>query len=102
MNRAFIESLLRHILGAGITAVTAVMVTSGVVSPLGLGGAEWLVVLAAMWGALVPPVIRWLNTKDPAYGRIAQGIANEVTTVIEAAAAPKAPAKRTTQQSKKK
>ena len=102
MNKAMIESLLRHILGAGLAAITAVMASEGVVSPLEVGASGWLVVLGAMWGALVPPVIRYFNTKDPAFGRIAGDIAEEVTLKIEEAAAkaaksttPRAPAKKT-------
>jgi len=94
MNIAFLESLLRHVLGAGLAAITAIMASSGIVSPLELAGSEWLIVLAAMWSAFVPPLIRFLNTKDPAFGRIAQAVADEVTAKIEASA-PKAPSKKT-------
>lgn len=100
MNKAMIESVLRHVLGAGLAAITAVMASAGVVTPLELGLSEWLVVLGSMWAALVPPVVRYLNTKDPAFGRIAGDIAEEVTIKIEEAAAaaksstPRAPAKK--------
>lgn len=101
MNKAMIESVLRHALGAGLAAVTAVMASSGVVSPLELDASSWLAVLGAMWAALVPPVIRYLNTKDPAFGRIAGDIAEEVSVKIDEAAkaakktSPRAPAKKT-------
>lgn len=100
MNKAMIESLLRHVLGAGLAGITAVMASAGVVSPLELGLSEWLVVLGSMWAALVPPVVRYLNTKDPAFGRIAGDVAEEVTAKIDAAAEaaratkPRAPAKK--------
>lgn len=96
MNKALIESLLRHILGAGLASLTAVMAASGVVSPLELQSGDWLVVVAALWGAAVPPVIRYLNTKDPAFGRVAEDIAEEVALKIKNAAksSPKAPAKK--------
>lgn len=96
-----IESVLRHILGAGLAAVTAVMVNSGAVSPLEVDASGWLTVLGAMWAALVPPVIRYLNTKDPAFGRVAGDIAEEVSVKIDKAAeaakktSPRAPAKKT-------
>lgn len=93
-----IESLLRHVLGAGLAGITAVMASAGVVSPLELGLSEWLVVLGSMWAAVVPPVVRYLNTKDPAFGRIAGDVAEEVAIKIEQAAQaakPKAPAKKT-------
>ena len=86
MNKALMESFLRHVLGAGLASLTAVMGTAGVLSPLELGGGEWLVVVGAMWAALVPPVIRYLNTKDPAFGRIGEAVAQEVTNKLVAEA----------------
>ena len=102
MNKQLIESFLRHVLGAGLASLTAVMASSGVVSPLELGSGEWFVVLGALWASLVPPVIRYLNTKDPAFGRVAENIADEVAAKIDAAAkpSPKAPAKTTKYASK--
>ena len=95
MNKALIESFLRHVLGAGLASLTAVMATAGAISPLELAGGDWLVVMGAMWAALVPPVIRFLNTKDPAFGRIATAVAAEVTAKLEAEAAKaSAPAKK--------
>lgn len=91
MNKAMVESILRHVLGAGLAAATAVMASAGVVSPLELASGDWLVVLGSMWAALVPPVVRYLNTKDPAFGRVAEVAAAEVTKKINRAskAAPK-------------
>ena len=99
MNKAMIESLLRHVLGAGLAAVTAVMAGAGVVSPLELDLGSWLIVLGSMWGALVPPVVRYLNTKDPAFGRIAEAAAAEVSAKIDAEAKK---IKRTTKTATKK
>jgi hypothetical protein len=101
MNKAMIESLLRHVLGAGLAGLTAVMAAAGAVTPLELGLGDWLIVLGSMWAALVPPLVRYLNTKDPAFGRIAGDIAEEISAKLEEAAAkaakptkPRAPAKK--------
>ena len=99
MNKALLESFLRHVLGAGLASLTAVMATAGAISPLELAGGEWLVVISAMWAALVPPIIRYLNTKDPAFGNVAAAVAQEVTIKLEAevkkaSAAPRKPAAR--------
>jgi hypothetical protein len=75
------------------------MANAGVASPLELGAAEWLTVLNGVWAAAIPTVIRYLNKKDPAFGKIAEAVAAEVSKKIEAeatkAAAPKkAPVKK--------
>ena len=95
MNKAMIDSYLRNLLGVTMALITTATVNAGVVSPLDLGAGEWLTVLNGVWAAAVPTLIRWLNTKDPAFGRIAETLADEVSTVIETAAknAPKRKAK---------
>lgn len=94
MNKAMIDSLLRHVLSAGLAALTATMASEGVVSPTDLSSGGWIAVLAALWAALVPTAIRYLNKKDPAFGVVAQVAAASVTTKLETAAkeAVKAPA----------
>lgn len=94
MNKAMIESYLRNLLGVVLALVVNAMTTSGVSSPFDLGTGEWLGVLNGLWAAAIPTVIRYLNTKDPAFGRVAQVAAEEVSKKITAAA--KAPAKKTT------
>ena len=91
MNRAMIDSYLRNLLGVTLALVTTAMATSGAVSPLELGPAEWLGVLNGVWAAAVPTVIRYLNKKDPAFGKIAEVVVAEVSKKIEetAKAAPK-------------
>ena len=96
MNKAMIDSYLRNLLGVVLALVTTAMASSGVASPLELGAGEWLGVLNGVWAAAVPTVIRYLNTKDPAFGRVAEAAAAEVSKKIQAEATKvKAPAKKT-------
>ena len=86
MNKAMIDSYLRNLLGVVLALVAAATANAGVASPLDLGAGEWLTVLNGVWAAAVPTAIRYLNTKDPAFGRIAEVVAAEVSTKIETAA----------------
>lgn len=95
INKAFFESLLRHVLGAGLASVSAITATG--VSLLDFGLAELLIVLGSMWAAIVPTLVRFFNKKDPAYGLVAEAIAQKVAAELEAAAEaakPKAPRKK--------
>lgn len=100
MNKAALESYLRNLAGQIIGAIMIVSQTSGVGSPLDFSGAEWLLVANALWASIIPTALRWLNKKDPAFGRIATAAAAEVTKKLEAeatkakAAPKKAPAKK--------
>ena len=95
MNKAMIESYLRNLLGVVLALVTAAMANAGVTSPLELGASEWLTVLNGVWAAAIPTLLRYLNTKDPAFGKVAEVVAVEVSKKIETAAtaAKSAPAK---------
>ncbi len=93
MNKAALESYLRNLAGQVIGAIMIVSQTSGVGSPLDFGSGEWLLVANALWASIIPTALRWLNKKDPAFGRIAAVAAVEVTKKLETAAAEaKAPA----------
>lgn len=100
MNKAALESYLRNLLGQVIGAVMIVSQTSGVGSPLDFGSGEWLLVANALWASVIPTALRWINKKDPAFGRIAAVAAAEVTKKLETevvkakAPAKKAPAKK--------
>jgi hypothetical protein len=91
MNKAALESYVRNLLGQVIGAVMIVSQTSGVGSPLEFGSGEWLLVANALWASLIPTALRWLNKKDPAFGRVGEAIAKEAGKKLEAAAkaAPK-------------
>jgi hypothetical protein len=96
MNKAALESYLRNLAGQVIGAVMIVSQTSGVGSPLDFGSGEWLLVANALWASIIPTALRWVNKKDPAFGRIAAVAAAEVTKKLaaETAKAKKAPAKK--------
>jgi hypothetical protein len=97
MNKAMIESYLRNLAGQVIGAVMIVSQTSGISSPLDFTGAEWLLVANALWASLVPVALRYINKQDPAFGRIAEVAAKEVSKKLStAASAKKAPAKKKT------
>jgi hypothetical protein len=87
MNKLAIESYLRNLLGQVIGAVFIVMEMSGTASPLDFSGSEWLLVANAVWASAIPTVIRYLNTKDPAFGRVAEVAAAEVGKKLSTAAA---------------
>jgi hypothetical protein len=92
MNKAMIESYLRNLAGQVIGAVMIVMQTSGVGSPIDFSTSEWLLVANALWASLVPVALRYLNKKDPAFGRIAAVAAVEVSKKLSTATAAKKPA----------
>lgn len=94
MNKAMIESYLGNLLGVVLALIATAMTNAGVASPLDLGLGEWLTVLNGVWAAAIPTVIRYLNKKDPAFGRMAELAAEEVSNrLAEEAAKAKAAAK---------
>lgn len=86
MNRAMIDSYLRNLLGVVLALVTAAVASAGVSSPLDLGAGDWLTVLNGVWAAAIPTLLRYLNTKDPAFGKVAEVVAAEVSKKIDTAA----------------
>ena len=86
INKAMAESYLRNLLGVVLALTVSATATAGVASPFELGTAEWLTVLNGVWAAAVPTLIRWLNKKDPAFGRVAEVAAEEVSKKITTAA----------------
>jgi hypothetical protein len=102
MNKTALESYLRNLAGQVIGAILIVSQASGLGSPLDFGGAEWLLVANALWASIIPTAIRWLNTKDPAFGRVAEVVAVEVGKKLStAAASAKKPAAKKTTTTKK-
>jgi len=77
MNKPMIESYVRNLAGQVMGAVMIVMQTSGISSPLNFGQGEWLLVANALWASLIPVVLRFVNKKDAAFGRIAEVVAKE-------------------------
>lgn len=94
INRAMIDSYVRNLVGVLLALVTTTMANAGVASPLDFGLGEWLTVANGVWAAAVPTLIRWLNKKDPAFGRIAEGVALEVSKKLAAEAKAAAAAKK--------
>jgi hypothetical protein len=90
MNKAAIESYARNLFGQVVGAVMIVTQTSGIASPLEFGSGEWMLVANALWASLIPTALRWVNKKDPAFGRVAKVAAAEVTKKLEAEVAKKA------------
>jgi len=70
INKAALESYVRNLLGQVIGAV---------------------MIVSQIWASLIPTALRWINKKDPAFGRIAEVAAKEVSKKL--AAAPKKKAK---------
>jgi type IV secretory pathway TrbD component len=94
MNKAMIDSYLRNLLGVVLALVTTTMANKGLASPLDFAVSDWLTVANGLWAAAVPTLLRWVNAKDPAFGRIAEVAAAEVSKKIATAAKEaKAPAK---------
>jgi hypothetical protein len=89
INKVAIESYVRNLVGQIIGAVMIVTQTSGIASPLEFGSGEWLLVANALWASIIPTALRWLNKKDPAFGRIAEGVAKEAGKKLAAEAAKK-------------
>lgn len=87
MKNAALESYLRNLLGQVIGAVMIVTQTSGISSPIDFTGAEWLLVANALWASVIPTALRWVNKKDPSFGRVAEVAAEEVTKKLSTAAA---------------
>lgn len=85
MNKTMIESYLRNLLGSLLGAITIVMGSTGITSPLEFGGAEWLLVANALWASAVPTLLRWVNKKDPAFGLVAKTAADAVTKKLDEA-----------------
>lgn len=95
MNKAMLDSYLRNLLGQVVGAITIVSSTSGISNPSNFGQHEWLLVANALWASLLPVALRYVNKKDPAFGRVAEVAAAEVTKKISSAA-KKSPAKKKT------
>ena len=98
MNKAMIDSYLRNLAGQVVGAIMIVVQTSGIASPLEFSTSEWLLVANALWASLVPVALRYINKQDPAYGRIAEVAAAEVSKKLStaASAAKKKPAAKKT------
>ena len=82
MNKAILESYLRHLGGAVFSAIVCVSTVSGL-SPVAFGSGEWFGVANALWVAVLPVLVRYFNKKDPAFGKVAEAVALEVTKKLK-------------------
>ncbi len=100
MNKAMIESYLRNLFGVVLALVVTAMTNAGVSSPVELTTGDWLTVANGLWAAAVPTLLRYVNKKDPAFGRIAKVAVAEVSKKLDETAkaekAKKPAAKKTT------
>jgi hypothetical protein len=83
INQALVESYVRNLLGQVIAAATIVSSTSHV-SIANFKGAQWALVANALWGSLVPVILRFVNKKDPAFGIVAEQATDAVTRKLKA------------------
>jgi hypothetical protein len=69
--KAMINSYLRNVLG---TIISAIAIVGHGASPLAFTASQWADVSNALWAALIPVVLRYINKKDPAFGLVAAPI----------------------------
>lgn len=86
MNKAMIESYLRNLFGVVLALVVTAMTNAGVSSPVELTAGDWLTVANGLWAAAVPTLLRYVNKKDPAFGRVAKVAVAEVGKKLDDAA----------------
>lgn len=87
LNKKALESYGRHLLGAVISGIAAIGALTGK-SPIEFASGDWWAVANSVWVAVVPVALRYFNTKDPAFGKVAEAVAAEVTTKIKAKSSP--------------
>jgi len=92
INQALIQSYARNLLGQVIAAATIVSSTSHVSIP-NFGSHQWALVANALWGSLVPVILRFVNKKDPAFGIVAEQATDAVTATIAKKTTTKASSK---------
>jgi hypothetical protein len=89
--KAMVESYGRHLLGA---IVTAVVIVGNGASPISFNADQWADVANAIWAATIPVALRFINKKDPAFGRIAESVAKDAQKALDKKIrAKKAPSK---------
>ena len=81
INQALIESYVRNLLGQVIAAATIVSSTSHV-SVVNFNSHQWGLVANALWGSVVPVILRFVNKKDPAFGLVAEQATDAVTSKL--------------------
>lgn len=82
INKSILESYLRHLGGALFSAVATISTISGV-SPLQFESTDWFAVANSLWVAVLPVLFRYFNKQDPAFGKVAEALAGEVTKALK-------------------
>ena len=85
-----LESYARNLLGQ---VVAAIAIVGQGASPMTFTASQWADVSNALWASLIPVLLRYINKKDPAFGRIAEPLLNDAKKAT-ANAIKKAPAKK--------
>ena len=86
-NKSMLDSYGRHLLGAVIAAVAAIGALTGK-SPVDFASGDWWAVANSVWVSIVPVAMRFFNTQDPAFGKIAEAVTKEVGKKINAKSRP--------------
>lgn len=81
-TKAVLQSYLYNLVGVTLGLIVAIMTSSGLESPFSFGAGEWIAVANGIWAAAIPTVIRWLDKQDPAFGRIAEAVAKEISSKL--------------------
>lgn len=83
INKSVLESYLRHLGGALFSAVATIATITGK-SPVGFESTDWFAVANSLWVAVLPVLFRYFNKQDPAFGKVAEALAGEVTKKLKA------------------
>jgi hypothetical protein len=82
INKELFLSYARNLLGQVLTAIAIVSSTSGITAPINFHAHEWGLVANALWGSLVPVILRFVNSKDAAFGIVAKDVTDAVTAKV--------------------
>lgn len=88
MNKKILDSYLRHVGGAVFSAIVGISTITNL-SPFAFGSGEWLAVTNSLWVAVLPVLIRYFNKKDPAFGKVAEAVTEEITKKLKAKSSKK-------------
>jgi hypothetical protein len=82
INKKVLESYLRHLAGALFSAIATIATITGK-SPIGFESTDWFAVANSLWVATLPVLFRYFNKQDPAFGKVAEALAGEVTKALK-------------------
>lgn len=79
-TKALLESYARHLLGA---ITTAIVIAGNGASPISFSADQWADVANALWVAVIPVALRYINKKDPSFGIIAEAVAKDAEKALD-------------------